>query len=115
MPKTAKEIITDVVELLNNGSGDDAKHLWSILTALRGPDFPDTLNIKYTTTGRIRSCIGMDGRPMRGVLVSHGAVKHIDRTVRMIYGDHFVHHFNLAVDALTELGYINKDGIHERS
>lgn len=57
---TTKEVLAVVVEHLNNASCEDARDLWNVLTALRGPDDGDE-KLKWETTAVIRGAVGLDG------------------------------------------------------
>lgn len=110
MSKTAKEIIADAVELINTGS-PDARFLWSILTALRGPDFSDT-GVKHRTTTRIRGAIGMNKNFSVGASVDTEPVEALTEADKQACHDswHFIQHFNWARETLVTLGYIKPDG-----
>jgi hypothetical protein len=81
--KEGREILGLIVEFLEQGD-DSSRQLWSILTALRGPDqnrnrvdeFDAATRLKHLTTAKIRRAIGMrfnpeipadiaDGKPAR--------------------------------------------------
>jgi hypothetical protein len=118
----ARKAIDHVVKVLNGG-GNESRLLWHVLTALRGPDNDDN-SVKHRSTTHLRGAIGLkhyDGF-IRAV-VSHGKprrfsdanerfsreagifVEVLDAHVQY----HFRSHFDLAVEALEELDYIERD------
>lgn len=67
-PETRK-VLQDVVEFLNTFS-PEAKKLWWVLTALRGPD-NESVGMKGATTAVIRYAVGLDDEVGNGATV-HG-------------------------------------------
>jgi hypothetical protein len=95
---TAKEALAVVQDVLNGG-GRQAKMLWDVLTALRGPDSRDQ-NLKERTTARIRYMALGDapGKDPNGVAISRASP--IDASG----SDHFCEHAQAAKEALEEMG-----------
>lgn len=58
MRARVKELLAPIVAELNTGS-QNARDLWDILSALRGPDFIVNSELKTSTTAAIRSAIGI--------------------------------------------------------
>jgi hypothetical protein len=110
LDERVKKVMVEIVDIFNmDGAG--TRHLWNLLTALRGPDSDDE-ELKFVTTGRIRAVIGM--RPYAG---SSGAVINplplrIDqketRLARLASPNecHFKNHYELAMIAVRAIyGY----------
>lgn len=101
-----RDVLKQIVTVVNRGYKDpNAKRLWDILAALRGPDSEHEGN-KELTTERIRHLLGFlpthfltDGEPL--VFDQELSDK--------IYGEegsHFAGHISDAVHALKALGYL---------
>jgi hypothetical protein len=100
-----------MVELLNR-DGAATSHMWSIVSAMRGPDVRDTVSIKPLTTERVRAAIGLkDDHNSGGFLVNEEPLSPLQRADRNEFvpkntvhgGQHFATHYNMAVDAIREL------------
>jgi len=95
-----KKIVTTI-----NRSDRNAKHLWDILSALRGPDSGNGYN-KTRTTERIRHTLGF--KPSMFFTDTDPLIydSELHTTIAKEEGDHFADHIASAVDALKELGYL---------
>jgi hypothetical protein len=108
--QTAKSVLEQVVAVLNNRdtiSGlEESNRLWSILTALRGPDQKYSYDLKNATTARIRHAIGLKGTDR---FTTRGAtpITLADLNQRFPKADgHFFNHYDVALTALSFLGYL---------
>ena len=107
-----KSVLKKIVSIVNRGYKDpNAKRLWDILSALRGPDTPgiNAADYKEKTTERIRYALGLeavmlftDSKPLIYTPTFHAEI------TREI-SSHFADHIAGAVAALRELGYIGVD------
>lgn len=109
----AKKVIEDAVALFNDPNGAaymPSRHLWNVLTALRGPD-SDNTTLKEVTTARIRGVVGMAIQ-----FNNTGAVVSDDRSLlpeletdHKSYSReptrHFQFHYGLAAKALRYFGF----------
>jgi hypothetical protein len=103
--------------LLSGPSNDDdrlADNLWSILTALRGPDTQNRL-LKDLTTARVRSAIGLEPNWLFTVSLPKDTLLSVTKISDVFpyilnreYG-HFISHYNAAYGALRNLGYLNDE------
>jgi hypothetical protein len=97
----ADEVIASVVEVLNGPDTIEAKHLWNVLTALRGPD-TDDYALKLNTTSKIRGAIGLKSNST-GAFVSYEALPDSPDSAFALAnrgGFHFADHFKMAVESL---------------
>ena len=110
---TVKQVIDTVVRVFN-GPRAEAKLLWDILTALRGPDSNDD-DLKAITTAPIRGVIGIKSAGNTGVIVSDARPFGTDLDFYVIVDQlmrehkaqaHFASHYRAAVAALKQLGYV---------
>jgi hypothetical protein len=93
-----KALLDEIVAFLNEDTGESG-HLWSILTALRGPDDGDW-ELKQTTTARLRGAIGLT--------INGGIDISLEPPERFQGGlTHFHAHYNHAFDILKEMGIIS--------
>jgi predicted nucleic acid-binding Zn finger protein len=115
-----KQLVDQIVTVLK-GPKFEAKQLWDILTALRGPD-DGNIKLKEITTAAIRAAIGL-GQNSVGAVVSSlrpfGADFDLSADFTPGYHKlmhellanykaqhHFVLHYRQALQALKQLGYI---------
>jgi hypothetical protein len=111
---TVKQALSVVVAVLN-GLRAEAKPLWDILTALRGPDDGNP-DLKQITTATVRGAIGIMSGGNTGAIVSNQRPFGADLD-RFLLTDrlqnehkaayHFVSHYREALIALKSLGYIS--------
>jgi hypothetical protein len=103
-----RKMIKQIVEFLN--IDDQATiDLWTVLTALRGPDNRDK-ELKMRTTSRIRGAIGLH-QHQHGFLVSRETPEPVPTPTTPTGWeplDHFASHYNEAVDVLKQLRLISK-------
>lgn len=114
-----KAIIRDAVKIFNSGAESEARNLWAVLSALRGPDSAN-YTLKQETTSKIRSVIGIlndnnvsidSMRSKPESLVSFvSQLKPIDnylseKDIEEVQ-THFASHYRYAVEALEKLGFI---------
>ena len=69
-PVTNVRQLLDTIVTVLNGPRTEAKQLWNVLTALRGPD-SDSSYLKDLTTARIRGAIGLKDGNGGGAIVSN--------------------------------------------
>lgn len=118
--KRAELALGEIVAVLNDRSdayaGNISRHLWNILSALRGPDAAISSQLKSRTTARIRGTLGLTsdgafGGPA-GALISMTLVEDLgslEYTEAMkTAGSHFVIHYENAVKGLRYFGYPTK-------
>jgi predicted nucleic acid-binding Zn finger protein len=108
-----KQLVNQIVTVLK-GPRSEAKQLWDILTALRGPDDGNT-ELKEITTSAIRAAIGL-GQNSVGALVSSSRPfgADFDLSAELTHEllanykaqYHFALHYWQALQALKQLGYI---------
>ncbi len=78
-----------------------SRHVWNILTALRGPDGQDPDNsLKYATTARIRNVVFPELASQVSATISLGQVADIDPVRAHSTGAHFGRHVMWAVKAI---------------
>ena len=106
--KRVKACIAEIVDILSYDSEvgwSEARALWRILSALRGPDSGESA-LKHITTERIRAAIGLNGDSKAGCLVNPDC-KTLDYKLLedSMVQPHFSSHYRVAVLALKDLGY----------
>jgi hypothetical protein len=115
-----KQLVDQIVTVLK-GPRSEAKQLWDILTALRGPD-DCNIELKEITTAAIRAAIGLGQNSVGAVVNSSrpfGADLNLSadftpdyyKLQELLVDDykaqyHFVIHYRQALQALKQLGYI---------
>jgi hypothetical protein len=104
--KEARKLLDNLVLFLNDGSGGAAA-LWHILTALRGPDNPDSEQLKCFTTQRVRGIIGLEGVFAYSSRMELGPEEiRVREDFRAHSQLHFDTHFSRAIGAIRRLyGY----------
>lgn len=83
------------------------EQLWFVLTALRGPDSGDKI-LKYLTTGRIRSIIGINGTDLSICVNDYSLTGHKIKMRNLLLLDELLHfriHFYDAIKILENIGY----------
>lgn len=112
----AKKLLRTIARFLNGKTEiPTVRDFWSILTALRGPDFgspAESHKLKMRTTARIRGAIGISETDAHGVFISE------ETPVRETVLDeewHFFSHHNAAVDALINFGFIEAPVVLQES
>lgn len=113
-----KRILRDAVEIINNGDSAEARNLWGVLSALRGPD-SERYGLKQETTAKIRSAIGIsydnvasidstDSKPETLVSTVEELVptRYLNKVDIDAAHTHFKAHYRFAVDALKNLNFI---------
>jgi len=116
-----RETLDSIVKILK-GPRTEAKQLWDILTALRGPD-SDNNDLKAITTASIRGAIGLNQNNVGAITNnekpfgadldlnagSQGYYEIADK-LRANFRDqaqfHFISHYRAALTALKQLDYI---------
>ena len=112
--------LKDLIERAETYYGKDnrgaAECVWTIMTALRGPDYhppDDTLGrrlargkLKRLTTARVRSLVGMS-ESRYGVTTNEKPLTDQDIMLRfgLLTNEHFKDHISGAYDELKKLGY----------
>lgn len=110
--KTIVSILSDITKFMNGADPDwsqtindtEGGKLWSILTALRGPDKDDGLGmLKAATTAVIRHRIGLAKNNYGGAIVnpdSEAYAQYRQTQARDDGTSHFITHAQLAFEAL---------------
>ena len=107
--RQAQKVIKQLVSAINDKDNKYRCELWYIVSALRGPDTPDTLPdtfiLKQATTEQIRGALGFNNNSQ--FIVSSFKRTYVPST--LVEADsHFHVHYIMAVDALRTLGFIPK-------
>jgi len=101
-----RSVLKKIVTIVNRGVSDpNAKRLWDILTALRGPDSGHSY-IKELTTERIRYILGFYATLF--FTSSNALIYDPDLHKKIAEGEgiHFADHIAGAVQAMEDLGYL---------
>lgn len=114
---TAKQVITDMIEVLNSNTRE-AEQLWDIITSLRGPDSSSN-PLKDVTTTRIRGALGLTMNSDFAVVSKKSPTGSDDPALDLDFflpklkaefgGSvqyHFVAHYIRALRALQAFGYL---------
>lgn len=114
-PKTFRErsifVIKEIADLMNQPNKEtcyplpDVESMWDIISALRGPDFSVSFDIKDLTTSRIRAAIGMENRGYVNV-VNEPLTEYDELPDNIDVRGHFGQHYGRACQALVSLGFI---------
>jgi hypothetical protein len=100
--RSAKKMLDAVVKFLNVQDGESLR-LWTILTALRGPDQYNE-DLKSKTTSRLRHAVGLKKNinfSTSDERLSRYPVDMFSQERRELW--HFIYHFNEAVKVLTQM------------
>ena len=107
--REAQQALKSLVKSLNKG-GTHAGLLWSILSALRGPDSED-FQVKSLTTARIRGAIGLSEDTVGTFAIINSkklSAEELKQMQQILWKDgcHFGNHYRDAVRAIIYfLGY----------
>lgn len=80
--KTAREMLLEITDFLNHGNGQEAKKLWDVLSAFRGPDNENyNDNLKDKTTAIIRRVSGIEESVLGRVYPNGGNIQEVLRLI----------------------------------
>jgi hypothetical protein len=99
-----------IVDILNEGTLT-SRSLWSILSALRGPDNEDPF-VKGKTTSKVRGAIGLRHYAVSASVNNEALESDPEFTVGEKVQTHFEYHYKSAYAALRDLKIINEKGEH---
>jgi hypothetical protein len=105
-----RDVLKNIVKIISRHDGA-ACDLWSILSALRGPDFrgSETAGLKQLTTARVRAVIGFSFSEMKGPFfdINPNPLSPEERKLRdnIFEGmvGHFKSHYEWAVQAIENI------------
>jgi hypothetical protein len=109
----AKKLLQDTAEFLNEGD-EESRHFWNVLSALRGPDEPNSDEMKMATTAKIRKAIGMDSQNQMFAVVAWEKPRdiitheHLSAAFPTAHF-HFVDHAVRAFRALDFFGFLKSE------